>query len=139
MKLEDTLGPRTKEIPMARWEPDELDGIATADELKVASRRSDGSLRTFITIWVVRLGDDLYVRSAYGPQNGWYRRALAAADGRIRAGGVERDVTFETPGPEIDAELNAAYHAKYDRFGARLVRTVVSDEAARTTLRLVPR
>jgi hypothetical protein len=124
---------------LAEWDPDELDRIARADELKIASRRADGSLRKFITIWVVRLGVDLYVRSAYGPENGWYRRALASADGRIRVGGLERDVTFETPGPEIDADLHAAYHAKYDRYGPRIVGSVVSDEAARTTLRLVPR
>jgi hypothetical protein len=123
---------------MADWDPDELGRIARADELKIASRKADGSLRKFITIWVVRLGDDLYVRSAYGPENGWYRRALASAEGRIRAGGLERDVTFETPGPEIDADLHAAYHAKYDRYGPRIVGSVVSDEAARTTLRLVP-
>jgi hypothetical protein len=124
---------------MAGWTADELEMIGRADELRIASRRADGSLRKLITIWVVRHGDDLYVRSAYGPENGWYRRALASADGQIRAGGLERDVTFETPGPEIDADLHAAYHAKYDRYGPRIVGTVVSDGAARTTLRLIPR
>jgi hypothetical protein len=124
---------------MTGWTADELATIGQADELRVASRRPDGSLRKFITIWVVRHGDDLFVRSAYGPKNGWYRRALASADGSIRAGGLERTVTFERPGPEIDADLDAAYHVKYDRYGPRLVATVVSEEAARTTLRLVPR
>jgi hypothetical protein len=92
-----------------------------------------------VTIWVVRSGDDLYVRSAYGHQNGWFQRALTSGEGRIRAGGVERDVAFEEPGVVVDADLTAAYHAKYDRYGPTIVGTVVSPEAARSTLRLVPR
>jgi hypothetical protein len=39
----------------------------------------------------------------------------------------------------VDADLTAAYHAKYDRYGPTIVGTVVSPEAARSTLRLVPR
>jgi len=124
---------------MSGWSTDELARIGRAEELDIASRRPDGSLRSFITIWVVRLGDDLYVRSMYGPPNPWFQRALASGEGWIRAGGVERDVAFEQPGPDVDADLHAAYHAKYDRHGPRVVGTVVSPEAARATLRLVPR
>ena len=124
---------------MTAWAPDELARIGRADELEIASLRSDGTLRKFITIWVVRWGDDLYVRSAYGPDNGWFRRALVSGEGRVRAGGVERDVAFEEPGSEVDADLHAAYHAKYDSYGPTIVGPVVSPEAARSTLRLVPR
>jgi hypothetical protein len=121
------------------WTADELARIGGATEIEVSSRRPDGSLRPYVTIWVVRSGDDLYVRSAYGPDNGWYRRAKASGKGRIRAGGLERDVAFEEPGPSVDADLHASYHTKYDQYGARMVGTVVSTEAARATLRLVPR
>ena len=124
---------------MAAWTADELAKIGKATELQIASRRSDGSLRPYVTIWVVRSGDDLYVRSAYGHDNGWFQRALSSGAGRIRAGGVERDVTFEEPGAVVDAGLHAAYHEKYDRYGPSIVGTVVSPEAARSTLRLVPR
>ena len=124
---------------MAVWTDDELDRIGSADELQISSRRADGSLRQFITIWAVRHGDDIYVRSAYGPENGWFVRALASGDGRIRAGGVERDVTFERADVGIDGALDGAYHAKYDRYGPRIVSTVVGTDAARTTLKLVPR
>ncbi|HEY5516608.1 MAG TPA: DUF2255 family protein [Pengzhenrongella sp.] len=124
---------------MTAWTADELARIGRSDELQVSSRRPDGSLRPYVTTWVVRLSDDLYVRSAYGPDNGWFRRARASGAGRIRAAGVERDVAFEATGPAVDAELHAAYHAKYDRYGAGMVGTVVSTEAARATLRLVPR
>jgi hypothetical protein len=124
---------------MSGWTAAELAAVGAADELDLASRRPDGSLRRFVTIWGVRLGDDLYVRSAYGYDNPWFRRALASSGGRIRAGGVERDVAFEVPGPEVTENLHAAYHAKYDRYGPRMVGTVVSSEAARSTLRLLPR
>jgi hypothetical protein len=124
---------------MTAWSADDLATIGQADELDLSSSRPDGSLRPFVTIWGVRLGDDLYVRSAYGHDNPWFQRALASREGRIRAGGIERDVTFEVPGAGIDEALDGAYHAKYDRYGPRMVGTVVSPEAARSTLRLVPR
>ena len=123
----------------AVWTADELTKIGDADELRIASRRPDGSLRKGIRIWVVRSGDHLYVRSAYGYDNPWFQRALASGEGRITSGSVERDVVFEVPSHDIDDDLHAAYHAKYDRYGARIVATVVSPEAAKSTLRLVPR
>lgn len=70
------------------WTDGELQRIGGATELQISSTRPDGSLRPYVTIWVVRAGDDLYVRSAYGATIGWYRRAKAAGAGRIKAGGV---------------------------------------------------
>jgi hypothetical protein len=123
---------------MSGWTADELATMGKTDELEIASRRRDGSLRPFVTIWFVLLGDDLYVRSAHGPSNPWFRRALASGEGRISAGGVERDVAFEEPDGSLEAELHGAYHAKYDRYGQSMVGTVISADAARSTLRLVP-
>jgi hypothetical protein len=48
---------------MTGWSNDELTGIGTAEELQISPRRRDGNLRNPRTIWVVRAGDDLYVRS----------------------------------------------------------------------------
>jgi hypothetical protein len=124
---------------MSGWTADELAKIGKADELEISSRRPDGSLRPFVTIWGVRFADDLYVRSAYGYDNPWFQRALRSGEGRIRAGGVERDVAFEVPAPEVADDITAAYHAKYDRYSPKIVGTVVSPEAARSTLRVVPR
>jgi hypothetical protein len=90
-------------------------------------------------MWVVRAGDDLYVRSAYGPNNPWYRRAKASGAGRISAGGLERDVTFDEPASDVHSDIDAAYHAKYDRYPPKLVATVVGPEAATVTIKLVPR
>ena len=58
----------------AAWSAGELDRIGRAEELQLASRRQDGTLRPYVTMWVVRAGDELYVRSAHGPNNPWYRQ-----------------------------------------------------------------
>jgi hypothetical protein len=126
---------------MTAWNTEELIRIGDAEELKISSRRRDGTLRRFVTIWVVRVGDDLYVRSAYGPDNPWFVRARAAGAGRIRAGGVERDVAFAEFAPharELHDAIDAAYHAKYDRHGPRIVGTVVGPKVVALTLRLEP-
>ena len=123
---------------MTTWTTDELRRIGDADELRVSSRRKDGSLRPKVTIWVVRVGDDIYIRSAIGPENPWYRRAKASGTGRITAGGVERDVAFAEAAPDAHSGIDAAYHTKYDRYGDNLVSPVVGDTAALATLRVVP-
>ena len=51
---------------MRGWTNEELTAIEGTDELQLASVRRDGTLRNPVTIWVVRLGDDLYVRSVNG-------------------------------------------------------------------------
>jgi hypothetical protein len=124
---------------MTKWTDDELSRIGEAQELQLASARRDGELRPYTTMWVVRVGDDLYVRSAYGPDNPWYRRAKASGSGRIRAGGVEREVTFAEPAPDVHAGIDGAYHAKYDRYGPEIVGTVVGPDAETVTIRLEPR
>lgn len=123
---------------MAAWTADELDRIGRATELAVASRRADDTLSPYVTIWGVRSGDNIYIRSAYGPGNGWYRRAKARQAGRLRAGGVERDVQFSEPAADVQPAIDAAYHEKYDQYGPQIVGTVTGPSAAAVTFRLVP-
>lgn len=85
---------------MSGWTGEELQCIGGAPELRLAARRQDGSLRPFTTMWVVRAGDDLYVRSAGGPERPWYRATVASGVGRIQAGGVDAEVEFATAAPE---------------------------------------
>jgi len=84
---------------MTAWTSDELGRIASADELRIAFERPDGS----------------------------------------EAGGVSRDVTFAAPGDGIDEELDAAYRAKYRRYSANIVNSVLSPQARSATVKLVPR
>jgi hypothetical protein len=51
---------------MSPWTNDELKKIGNAEELLIASLRTDGTLRKPRIIWVVRVDDDLYVRSVNG-------------------------------------------------------------------------
>jgi hypothetical protein len=124
---------------MATWTKEELDRIGDATELQLTSVGENGSLRPYVTMWVVRVGDDVYVRSAGGPERPWYRRARASGTGRIRAGGVERDVTFTEATADAHAEIDAAYHAKYDRYGATIVDHVTGPDAQPVTIELIPK
>lgn len=124
---------------MIAWTGDELDRIGGADELHIASLRQDGTLRKPVTIWVVRVGGDLYVRSAYGEEPAWLRGTRVRHEGRVRAGGIEKDVTFAPADPKAADGIDAAYWEKYRRHGAQYVDSVVTSEARATTIRLVPR
>ncbi len=124
---------------MTAWTSGELERIGGADELLIQSLRQDGTLRKPVTIWVVRVGDDLFVRSAYGESPGWLRGTRERHEGRISAGGLEKDVSFAPAEPEAADAIDAAYREKYRRHGAQYVASVVSPEARATSIRLVPR
>ena len=124
---------------MTAWTSEELNKIGTAEELQIASLRRDGTLRKQVTIWVVRLGDDLYVRSVYGRTSAWFRGTQVRHAGRIQAGGVNKDVTFVDADPDINDQIDAAYRAKYRRYAESIVSSIVSPEARSATIKLVPR
>jgi hypothetical protein len=127
-------------ISMTAWTSNEFNKIGTAEELQIAPLRRDGTLRKPVTIWVVRLGDSLYVRAASGRTAAWFRGAQVRHEGHIRAGGVEKDVTFvEEADPDINDQIDNAYRAKYRRYAASYVNPMVAPEARSATIRLVPR
>jgi hypothetical protein len=120
------------------WTSDELNKIGTAEELEITPLRRDGTLRNPVTIWVVRVGDDLYVRSYRGRGGAWFRAAQGRHEGRILAGGVEKDVIFvEETNPDTNDKIDAAYRAKYGRY-SQYVAPMVTSEVRSTTLKLAP-
>src|SRR6266536_3406384 len=122
---------------MTAWTSEELSKIEDADELQLASARRGGTLRSPVTIWVVRLGDDLYVRSVNGTGT-WFRGTQDRHEARIQAGGVGKDVLLlETD--DLGDEIDAAYRTKYRRYAASIVGSVLTPEAKAATLKLVPR
>ncbi len=124
---------------MTTWTSDELSRIEAADELEIAPLRRDGTLRNPVPIWVVRHGDDLFVRSYRGRGGSWFRGAQVRHEGHVRAGGVDKDVTFvEETDPSINDQIDAAYHTKYRRYGGTYVNPMVALEARAATLKLVP-
>lgn len=124
---------------MTDWTREELEQIAAADELQLASEQPDGTLRKPVTIWVVRLGDDVYVRSVNGRTSHWFRGTEDRHQGHVRAGGVDKDVRFVEPAEDINDEIETAYRTKYQRYGAGLVDPLFTPDARAATLELVPR
>jgi hypothetical protein len=122
---------------MSAWTNGELDRIDASDELQIQTRRRDGSWRNPVTVWMIRLGDDLYVRSVNGRDAVWFRGTRARDEGRIRAGGIEKDVRFVEADDKSD-EIDAAYRTKYRRYAASIVDSIVSPRARAATLKLVP-
>jgi hypothetical protein len=123
---------------MATWTNDELSRIGSADELNIEVRRRDGRLRKPVTIWVVRDGDDLYVRSVRGAEGAWYRAAEASHQAHVNAGGVERDVELVDAGDDVGTAVDEAYRTKYRDYPASYVDPMVEPHAQGTTLKLVP-
>lgn len=125
---------------MTTWTDNELARIGAAEELQIASLRRDGTLRQPVTIWVVRIGDELYVRSVNGRTSAWFRGAQSRYEGHIQAGGVQKDVAFlEMDNPGLNEQIDAAYRAKYRRYAANIVNSIVSPAARAATIKLVPR
>ena len=126
---------------MTAWTSEELDKIGMAEELQIAPLQRDGTRRNPVTIWVIRLGDDLYVRSYKGrTAAAWFRGVQVRHEGHIQAGGVERDVTFlEEAAPDLNDRIDAEYRKKYRRYAASIVDSIVSPTARSATIKLVPR
>jgi hypothetical protein len=110
-----------------------------AQELQIASLRRHGTLRKPVTIWVVRVGDDLYVRSWRGSASTRFRGIQDRREGRITAGGVNKDVLFVEADDDVNNAIDAAYRSKYGRYGDSYVIEMIRPEARVTTLKLVPR
>lgn len=113
---------------MSGWTQSELERIGAARELEVAA--TDAT----VPVWVVRVGDGLYVRSWHGEQARWFRAVRASGRGRIRADGIARDVRF-VPAGDADDAVDDAYRAKY---AGRYAGEMVASPARETTLRVEP-
>jgi hypothetical protein len=124
---------------MTNWTDDELNTIEATDELEIAALRPDGTSRKPVTIWAVRVGQDIYVRSAYGTNAAWYRATKVCHEGHIAVARLRKDVTFEAANDAVGDQVDAAYRTKYRRHGAQYVNSVTTAEARSTTLRLIPR
>jgi hypothetical protein len=133
----------TLEAPVPGWTSDELARIGQADELELASLRRDGSLRDPVTMWVIRDGDQLYVRSMHGRSGAWFRGTQTRHEGHIRSGGIDKDVAFVDADANAEAAVNdridQAYHSKYRKYGSKIIDGVVNPDSRASTIKLVPR
>ena len=122
----------------AAWSASELDRIGQAEELQLASRRQDGTLRPLCD----HVGGPSGRRAVHPLGLRAEQPVVPAGHGQrhrpIRAGGAERDVTFTQADEGAQGEIDDAYHAKYDRYGPQIVGSVVGGDAHKVTIRLVP-
>jgi hypothetical protein len=125
---------------MAEWAKKDLERIGAADELQLASFKKDGTRRMPVTIWVVRVSADLYVRAYRGRETAWFRHIQQRHEGRIGAGSVTKDVTFVDASSDeaLNNKIDAAYPSKYQRYSATYVDPMIAPQARATTLKLVP-
>ena len=124
---------------MAMWTQNELDAIGRAEELQLEALKKDGSLRKPVTMWVVRVGDDLYVRSANGPTGKWFQASQVQHKGQIRAGGVVKNVNFENESnPAVHDKIDAAYNSKYGHYEKSVFDPMVRPAIRASTIKLVP-
>lgn len=126
----------------APWRPDELHLIGEAPELEIAVRRPDGTLRRWTPVWVVRVGEQVYVRSWHRRSTGWFGHAVSDRLAAVRVPGLSADVTVTDVGggsdalrAQVDAGVDDAYRTKYGEQGAA---SMITTTAAATTLRLDP-
>lgn len=118
------------------WSEQELERIGAAEELEVAVVTPEGGVRKAVPVWVVRVGDQVFVRTWHRRETGWYGRALTSRRARVTVPGVEADVTVEVVRGEQRDAVDAAYSAKYARYGSGSVDPMTTEEAVATTLRL---
>ena len=125
---------------MTTWTYDELNKIGKAEELDIVSLRRDGRLRKPVTIWVIRVGDDLYLRAYKGRSGPWFRWTQECHEGHILSGGVDKDVTFlDISDPEVNDQVDAAYRSKYGHYDAEYVDPMVAPDARSATIQLLLR
>jgi len=124
---------------MAAWTSDDLNKIASAEEIQIAAQRRDGTVSDRVTVWAVRHGDTIYIRSAVKGRNAaWYRNVEQAHRGRIWGGRIQKDVEFVDADAEVNDQVDAAYRAKYKRYAGRILNSCLTPEARSTTLRVTP-
>ncbi len=125
----------------ATWSPEQLQRLGASDELEIAVRRADGTLGRWVPIWVVCVGENVFVRTWQRRPNGWFGDVLRSQRARIRVADVCADVTVTDVGEDstdLRAAVDNAYRSKYSRYGDTTVERMVSDPAAATTLWLIP-
>ena len=80
---------------------------------------------------------NLYVRAYNGTNSSWYQAATKQKAGRVGAGGLTKEVAFETVEGQIDDRIDDAYRAKYQL--SPYLKPMIGTRARSATVRIVPR
>jgi hypothetical protein len=129
---------RQGEYAMSSWSKEELRKIEESDDLHISPFREDGvTYGTPTWIWSVAVDGNLYVRAYNGTNSRWYQAATKQKAGRIAAGGLTKEVAFETVEGQIDDRIDDAYRTKYH--SSPYLKPMISSRARSATVRVVPK
>lgn len=104
---------------MPDWTTEALHALTSTEEVQLATRRRDRTLRGPRTIWVVTSGNRVFIRSTNGRTAAWFRAAIATGAGQIQARSTAYDVTFTEVHDENDlAAADAGYRSKYGHYAS---------------------
>lgn len=121
------------------WTNEEINTIGNTEEFQIASQKSDGSLRKPLPVWVIRVGDGLYIRCMNGISGAWYRGVQECHQGHIHGSSVDCEVTFiEEPSSDINDLIDSEYLKKYGHYGASLIRKMTNSGPRSTTIKMLP-
>src|SRR5699024_5549008 len=110
-------------VLMSTWPPEQLDAIRATDDFHISPYRAAGTTDsshsspygadgpppgTPTWIWSVVVDGDVYVRAYNGTASRWHQSAMTQHAGRIRAGGIETEVTFTPVDGAIQDRIDAA-------------------------------
>lgn len=124
---------------MAGWTEAELNSIDSVDELRIATRRKDGTLRKPVIVWAVCVDRDIFVRAVHGIAGLWYRHATENGKGAISAGGVKRDTMFiPEHNPDVNTRIDRAFRDKYGKYAKSIVDSTLTPQAREATLLVKP-
>jgi hypothetical protein len=118
----------------AAFGADVLDALRDREEVGI---RTSGNPRRPVTIWIVVVEGEVFVRSVRGPRGKWY--LAAKADGEARLVLDRREVPVRVTAVTDSVAVDAVSRAILSKYAASpYAKTMVSDETVPTTLRLDP-
>lgn len=122
------------------WKKNEIEELEKTDELRIAPEKADGTLQKPVIIWVVRVGDEVFVRSYKGRGSVWFGNALRTGRGEILTGKMRNRVLLQEVGPDepVQSEIDPAFASKYGRYGRSYVESITGPVSKSATIRIVP-
>jgi hypothetical protein len=76
-----------------------------------------------------------------GRSAAWFRGTETTHEGRVWAGGLEKDVTFVpvNPDDEVNDQIDEGYRSKYGAYAASIINHMLTPDVKAATIQLVPR
>jgi len=118
------------------FRPQDLHDFATAQEIRVQTRRQDGAIRSTV-IWVVVDNDQIFVRSVNGGGGIWYQEALDSGQATLDDQGRHLE-TKVIPVHDADSITRVTEALKHKYAGVPGLDEMIRPPALDATFRLDP-